>query len=406
MRAIVHIGTEKTGSTSIQEYLYQNRERLAESGFYLIQSAGEKKQRALPAYCLRDDKYDDFFRDQGITTLPQKKEFQRNFLNIFQDEIQSIPKGIHTVIMSSEHFHSRTNTQDEVGNVSELLSSFFSEITIICYLRDQVAMCTSFYSTAIKAGHRPSFEKFVLNCNTKNIYYNYSEMLSNWERSFGLKSLKISVFSPGEFLNGDLLDDFTAKLDPALVGRLDKKIMMANESLSYAGQVLGTAVNSVFPSSAQEVEVIAMRNKCLKIIYDKCKGKGEQPSLDDQRRIYAEFADSNEKVRQQFFPDKPVLFPPVLDEAETNKTIDAGFVDALSGVLDVIIQGQTTNTLPTGRLNRISDSYADILRNAALKFEKEDLMLAFDLMNLAHEIRPAGPFIQKKLEEYRRKLDQ
>ena len=402
----MHIGTEKTGTTSIQEFLYQNQKQLIDSGHYFIQSAGAKKNRALPAYCMRDDKYDDFFRNQEITTSHQKNEFKRDFLNRFQNEIESVPSQIHTVIISSEHFHSRINTQDEVDNVYQLLSSYFSDLKIICYLRDQVSTCMSFYSTAIKSGNRPSFGKFVLNCNAKNIYYNYSEMLSNWERVFGLESLNVSVFSPEEFLNGDLLDDFTAKLDPALVGRLDKKILIENESLSYAGQVLGIAVNSVFPSSAQEADVTAMRNKCHKIIYDRCKGKGEQPSFDEQQRIYAEFADSNEKVRQKFFPDKPVLFPPILKEAETNKTIDIGFIDALSGIFDVIVEGKATSALPAIRAIGLSDSYADIFRNAALKIEKEDLKLAFELMNLAHEIRPAGPIIKQKLDEYREKLNQ
>ena len=113
--------------------------------------------------------------------------------------------------------------------------------------------------------------------------------------------------------------------------------------------MLGIAVNSVFPSSAQDADVIAMRNKCHKIIYDRCKGKGEQPSSDEQQRICAEFADSNEKVRQKFVPDKPVLFPPVIKEAEINRTIDIGFIDALSGVLEVIVEGKTTTALPAKR---------------------------------------------------------
>ena len=71
-------------------------------------------------------------------------------------------------------------------------------------------------------------------------------MLSNWEAAFGLESLNVSIFSKDEFLNYDLLDDFTAKIESALVGKLDKTISIENESLSYPGQVLGIAVMDIF----------------------------------------------------------------------------------------------------------------------------------------------------------------
>lgn len=43
----------------------------------------------------------------------------------------------------------------------------------------------------------------------------------------------------------------------------------------------------------------------------------------------------------------------------------------------------------------------DFIRDEALKLEMTDLEKAFSLMLLAHQARPNGPFIAKKVEEYR-----
>jgi len=46
------------------------------------------------------------------------------------------------------------------------------------------------------------------------------------------------------------------------------------------------------------------------------------------------------------------------------------------------------------------NGYADIFRDAALFFEKTDPEKAYHLMEVAHLIRPNGPIILKKLEQY------
>ena len=164
----MHIGTEKTGTTSIQNYLYLNQKKLKSSGFHFIQSAGTTNNRALPSFCMNEDRFDDFFRDQGIKTLEQKHDFRKTFLEEFENEIRSAPSSVHTFIMSSEHFHSRLRSEEEVDNVYKLLSAYFDEFKIICYLREQVDTCTSFYSTHLKSGGTSSFAGFLKRCEPGN----------------------------------------------------------------------------------------------------------------------------------------------------------------------------------------------------------------------------------------------
>jgi len=394
LRAVVHIGTEKTGTTSIQEYLFQNRQLLIEKGYYFIQSAGSKNNRALVSYCMNDTKYDDFFKDRNIYGIEAKNKFRDDFVKGFQLEVQAIPEHVHTVVISSEHFHSRTNTREEVKRVKEFLDSYFSSVKVICYIREQSSACTSLYSTAIKAGTSPSLNDFFKECHLKNIYYNYFEMLENWGQTFGYECLDVSIFETSEFLNFDLIDDFTAKLNPKLVNTLNKDVTVENESLNLMGQVLGKAINKAF--KRDDVEAHEIRNKCLGIIYSEFKGKGELPSIDIQTRVFNEFVLSNEKVRQKFFPDRPILFEFKLQNKLPDNIFDSHTMDVLSQMFDAIFKYES---------NKLPDAYADLFRDAAIKIEDDNLKPAFELMSLAHNIRPTGPFIKEKLESYRHNLN-
>lgn len=56
------------------------------------------------------------------------------------------------------------------------------------------------------------------------------------------------------------------------------------------------------------------------------------------------------------------------------------------------------------RQNYIMTSHdIDLLRDTALFLEDKDLKKAYELMNIANQLRPTGVFIKKKLDEYKKK---
>jgi hypothetical protein len=432
LKAIVHIGTEKTGTTSIQRFLYLNRKKLKNAGFYFIQSAGTMNNRAIPAYCMSDERFDDFFREEGISTEADKKKFKRRFFKEFENEIRSVPSNVHTIIISSEHFHSRLRTEPELDNVYNLLSPFFDEIKIVCYLREQVSTCTSYYSTHMKSGGTDSFAAFLQRCQPANYYFNYFVMLANWERCFGIASMDVSLFSQERFLNGDLLDDFTAKLNPALVGTLNKSIQVENESLNPVGQALARAINILFPVTSKRSEVNEMRDKCKKIINQRLTGKGQQPGLEVRKAIYNSFAKLNEQLRQKYFPEIEILFAPPEESSPNAATIDETDFEVItsvlsfiskhgkgtinpedfSGVCSTIFSSVNDITKPMNDIKELgnqvvlSRSDVDLLRNTALRLEGRDIDTAMRLMSLASAARPNVAAIKMKLEEYSRKANQ
>lgn len=48
----------------------------------------------------------------------------------------------------------------------------------------------------------------------------------------------------------------------------------------------------------------------------------------------------------------------------------------------------------------MSEEHIDLLRDAAILLETKDIRKSYELMKIAHELRPSGPFIKKKLDTY------
>ena len=434
MKAIVHIGTEKTGTTSIQSFLYQNRSKLNVAGFHILQGAGKENNRAVPAYCIDEASPDDYFWKQGIETLEQRRQFKKDFLKTFDREVSRLPKNINTVIISSEHFHSRIRTAEELNNLFELLSRYFDDIKIVCYLREQATTCQSYYSTSLKNGDTLSFSDFLdQRCKPENIYFNYDDMLANWERCFGLQSLDISLFIQERFLNGDLLDDFTAKIDPALLGTLKKPDKPQNQSLTPFGQALLRAINMILPARKAYSDVHILGDECKKIINHNLRGAGQGPTSEQRISIYNSFIESNARVQQKFFPEEFSLFASPDNLTIPGVKIDGAELDVLIDVLNCIAEHEKKQssesdyarictcfflcineiTNLTSKRNDEAASHgnssvlektAHTLRDLALRVDARDVRLALILMNLAERIGSDLPDMSEKITEYQRRI--
>ena len=434
MKAIVHIGTEKTGTTSIQEFLYQNRKKLSVAGFHFLQSAGKRNNRAIPAYCLGETSRDDYFRSHGIRTQQERQAFKKKFLKTFDAEIKTLPQHITTVIISSEHFHSRITTDSEINNLSKFFSGYFDEVKIVCYLREQATTCQSYYSTILRNGGTQSFSEFLeKHCEPQNIYFNYNAMLTNWARYFGVESLDISLFFRERFLNGNLLDDFTAKIDPALIGTLSKTAEIQNQSLTPFGQALSRAVNMIFPMHTSPSEDTAIRDRCKEIIRHRLPGTGQQPSSEERMSIYSSFIESNTLVQQKFFPTVNPLFESPDEVVVPRVSIDQADLDVLIAVLDLIAKQGRDQFLESGYgrvctfffscINEITnlaistddknekednalfmENCGYSLRELALRVERRDVRLAHILMNLADRMGLDAPDVTDKLIEYKKRI--
>lgn len=165
-----HIGLHKTGSTTLQAFLHQNKSVLASHG-YLYPETG------IP---------DGFHCHHNLAWLfGQKNRAQKKFgtWEKLREEIESI--NLKNVIITSEDFES--NNKNFVENIARELNLYSTKIVV--YLRRQDLRLESQYTQSIKTG---MYANDILSFyDLKKQQLNYYELLKTWEKVFGINNLII-----------------------------------------------------------------------------------------------------------------------------------------------------------------------------------------------------------------------
>lgn len=192
-KLILHIGSEKTGSSYLQNFLHINKETLAEHGIIYPVSEHEYNHSNL-AFLVSNEilKPEEFDDGVGIENL-------ENVRKIIEDSPQD-----STVIISSEHFHSRC-VSDSIDAVFDMISDIPATLeNVVIYLRDQTSLLVSSYSTSIMSGSTAPFD--ISEANAQSPYFNYFMSCCEWDRVFSGKLLTIRSYN--FMFNGDIVKDF------------------------------------------------------------------------------------------------------------------------------------------------------------------------------------------------------
>lgn len=333
MEAILHIGTEKTGSTTIQSFLNLNRESFRHEGVLIPLSLGQTNHRLLPGIVSDDDYIDDLFRLRGLLDREARREAKARWRKQFLKEVRMA--DLPRTVISSEHLQSRLQTEDDLLRLRDLLGEVFDRIRICIYLRAPIMTAVSLYSTAVKYG---STSKRVPGPDTpyfRNIV-DHRSTLQRWSAVFGRENITVRIFDRQEFEGGNLIDDFISACD---LPRLEfERPEIENESLNHIGLSILCRMNRHVPEFTDEGLANSHRASIIPF-FEKHFSEGPLLVADsDLIRAYErEFADSDEWVRAHFFPEKDRLFPPYekhLKNPEGGRAIQDGelqqIVDAMT----------------------------------------------------------------------------
>jgi hypothetical protein len=210
---VVHIGTEKTGTTTIQDYCALNRNQLNNLGFHYPKSLGGANHIALAALSQDDPPK---FQTARLLIGAGGKEwgpFKDNLLKEANEELSNLPTDIKTVVFSNEHLHSNLLSIGEVKRLKSLLENWVSEVKVIVYLRRQDLLAQSLYSTRLKGGEVLGSQPIVPStAYPAPYYYQYHQILENYASAFGKENILVRIFEKDKLIKGDLLDDFFSLL--------------------------------------------------------------------------------------------------------------------------------------------------------------------------------------------------
>ena len=129
MKLALHIGTAKTGTTTLQGWFSSNRAGLGDQGVWYPTTPGAENHRRLMTYARDTTKPDSSFVKFGIKTEADHEAFRHQLAHDLADEVESsAARGHKTWLMSSEHLHSKITTAAMIGRLHSLLSPLFDQI--------------------------------------------------------------------------------------------------------------------------------------------------------------------------------------------------------------------------------------------------------------------------------------
>lgn len=297
---ILQIGTEKTGTTTLQSFLAQNRERLQARGIQYPRFPGHSNHTALVAYAMEDRRRDPLRGAFGVHSDAAVTGFRRRI----EEQAKAELSDPGSTIFCSEHCHSRLTSLTEVRRLRDLLVPHFDHIDISVYLRRQDKVATSLYSTRLKSG---STDLDVLpRTDADDPYFNYDRSLALWEEVFGRRNVHVRLFDRSEFVNGDVIDDFLAAWDLG-TPRDYLAVEKLNQSIDAPAQDFLRRVNATLePLPGLPKEVV--QGPLADALARHFSGKGPLPARSAAEAFYMKYRDLNEAVRWRYFPGRETLF--------------------------------------------------------------------------------------------------
>ena len=239
---IVHIGTEKTGSTAIQRSIQTNLDRLHSQGAFFLKSCGAFNHMQLTAYCLDNHKPYQLFerKPRKWKAASQRDLFRTRLEEAASEEVASLPDRTRALLFSCEHFHSRLTDLDEIQRLKSFVEKicdqnhYSPDFKVVVYFRPQADLIQSQYSTHLRSGGVQTFDEFQLRCHPDNYYYNHFAIYRHWSRVFGERNIYVGAYERQRLLGQDIRRDFFSRASLDSTGFIfDDKV--DNPSISRFG---------------------------------------------------------------------------------------------------------------------------------------------------------------------------
>ena len=210
MELVLHIGHEKTGTSSIQRSLTLSANYLKTLGISISDFPGNGNDWVIPAmFSKTTDTYDLHGIKEGIqSTLKEnhKSQFEKYIKNLH-------PKT--KLILTSEHFASRLTSVEEVSELAMLLTKYFEKVTILIFLRNQACLQQAAHWEELKSGFSNEITFRPNNKTISSSYFNYKLLLEPWDMAFGKENINVFGYDYELEEHEDIVDCFFLAL-PAI----------------------------------------------------------------------------------------------------------------------------------------------------------------------------------------------
>lgn len=311
----------KTGSTSIQAWLRNNAAALREAGVAL--PLGEVDTNLSPLVADLE---------------PRGKKGDNPIANAITPEslraaLEALPAEAHTCVISAELMGQRMR-RDAVQAFRALIAPFFDRYRVILYLRRQDELAVSRHSTTLRRGDRGKMFNHPID---------YARVIDDWGEAFGRAAIRPRLFARGELKDGDVVADFveTAGLPMVAAPTPGQEF---NPSLDVDAQTLLAALARRHRAEhGEHLAGLPGQARLVAYLDRHHAGRGRMPSRAQAEAFLAQVAESNERVRREWFPDHPALFGDDFSKYPAEPTADPPLerqLEVAHGALLHLLAGQ------------------------------------------------------------------
>ncbi|MDP5217443.1 hypothetical protein Q5Y75_09465 [Ruegeria sp. 2205SS24-7] len=329
MKAIVHVGSPKAGSTSIQVFLERNSSALAQQGIRYQRhtkrfSAQVEFGVAACSAAGRMITQGPMRGKLGIHDLESQKAFSDDFLKQFKRQRKRWKED--EFVLSAEQFQVWLNTPELIAVFDDLLGKHFDEVRYVLYLRAPEELALSGYSERLKQGMIKTFDEFLDTRPLKRANQNVA--VRRWEDVVGPDRLDVRLLDRDFLVEGDLIADFCHVLGISPEGL--KQPPRVNQSLSAEAAAFLLRFNRLIPELGSDGRTNPLRGAVADEI-TKMSDQGRPLRMTPQQfeRIRAETAKGCEALRARRFPQQVQLYSSDVERlVETNPPPEASDLDA------------------------------------------------------------------------------
>lgn len=301
----LHIGTSKTGTTTIQTYCGINREQLKSKGvlFPIMPYHYDRITENRNGHFLYAMIYENGVRN---------KEKEKQVLKQELDYIVDCFKDYDNVLLSEESIWWATATRRKGlwKYLQEHSQQNNYQVKIIVYLRRQDQFMMSRYNQIIKTdtgGGTQRFYEYFKDMNGKyKCVMNYRQRLDYMAKFFPKENIVVKRFDRSYFYNGDLNADFLHILGVEIDGTFAELPKDENLGISVQSGELKRVLNRLGTMTfAENQKLLQMLNECEVLLP---KREVSIMTTEHIEKFMKKFIDDNESIAVDYIGDGKPMF--------------------------------------------------------------------------------------------------